>query len=132
MAKILSGVLLDLSLDGDVRHYIIEHHDIGKPFPLVETCDMSRHVVMVLSSLLAMGGEVQRSGLQTMELLAIHSGQVLQPLLLDHLISIATSDTMDEGIAQLVGKILSYYANSEEVLRTSTTQNKQVVYVFAI
>jgi len=62
-----------------------------------------------------MGGEVCRSGLQTMELLAIRSSQVLQPLLLDHLISIATSDTMDEGIAQLVGKILSYYANSEGV-----------------
>lgn len=70
---------------------------------------------MVLSSLLAMGREVCRSGLQTMELLAIHSRKVLQPLLLDHLIPIATSDTMDEGIAQLVGKILSYYADSEEV-----------------
>ncbi|XP_065890206.1 uncharacterized protein [Dysidea avara] len=116
VAKILSGVLLDLSLDGDVRHYIIEHHDI----------------VMVLSSLLAMGGEVQRSGLQTMELLAIHSGQVLQPLLLDHLISIATSDTMDEGIAQLVGKILSYYANSEEGVRLLASQDHLIPAMTAL
>ena len=36
VAKILSGVLLDLSLDGDVRHHIIEHHDIGKPVVLHE------------------------------------------------------------------------------------------------
>jgi len=36
VAKILSGVLLDLSLDSDVRHYIIEHHDIGKPPLLLE------------------------------------------------------------------------------------------------
>ena len=75
-----------------------------------------------------MSEEVCRSGLQMMELLAIHANQVLQPLLLDHLISIATSDTMDEGIAQLVGKILSYYASSEEVWHS--TQNKQVVYMF--
>lgn len=74
-----------------------------------------RTVVTIMASLMALGGEVCLSALQSLELLVIDNDNLLQPILLDQMITMTIQHPLDKQSALLVGKILCCYANNEEV-----------------
>lgn len=75
----------------------------------------SNAIVTIMASLVLMGGEVCWSALQSLELLIIDNDKLLQPIMLDHIITISLHHPLDKGIALLVSKILGCYANNDEV-----------------
>ena len=68
-----------------------------------------------MASLVVMGGEVCQSALQSLELLIIDNDKLLQPIMLDHVITISLHHPLDKGVALLVSKILGCYASNDEV-----------------
>lgn len=80
---------------------------------------MTTHVLLVvvtaMASLIAMGEEVCQSALQSLELLVMGNDNLLQPIILDQLITITLHQPLDQQTALLVSKILGCYANNEEV-----------------
>jgi len=68
-----------------------------------------------MASLVLMGGVVCQSTLQSLELLIIDNNKLLQPIILDHMITISLHHPLDERNALLVTKILGCYANNDEV-----------------
>ena len=68
-----------------------------------------------MASLLALGGEVRHSALQSLELLVIDNDNLLQPILLDQMVTMTIQDPLDQQSALLVSKVLCCYANNEEV-----------------
>ena len=72
-----------------------------------------------MASLMALGGEACHSALQSLELLVIDNDNLLQPILLDQMVTM-TIHPLDQESALIVSKILCCYANNEEVC----TRNK--------
>ena len=73
-------------------------------------------IVTVMASLMAMGGALCQSVLQSLELLIIGNDKLLDPILLDQIIAITLHHRpLDQQCALLASKILSCYANNEEV-----------------
>ena len=72
-------------------------------------------IVTVMASLMSLGGQVCHSALQCLELLAIDNDKLLQPILLDQIVTMTIQHPLDQRSALLVSKILCYYADNEEV-----------------
>ena len=68
-----------------------------------------------MTSLMAMGKELCQSVLQSVELLIIDNDKLLDPILLDQIITITSRGLLDKQCALLASKILGCYANNEEV-----------------
>ena len=72
-----------------------------------------------MASLVALCGEVCHSALQSLELLVIDNDDLLQPILLDQIVTMTIQHLLDQQNALLASKILCYYANNEEVYTCS-------------
>lgn len=72
-------------------------------------------IVTIMASLILMGGEVRQPALQSLELLMISNDKLLQPILLDHMITVVLHHSLDKPSALLISKMLCCYANNEEV-----------------
>ncbi|XP_070562022.1 uncharacterized protein [Ptychodera flava] len=98
--RIIAGVFLELAFNADIRAQMA--HMNTPTIALIELCK-------------SQDSETQRLSLQTLELIAIESADVIffQENMLDILLGLA-STTLDEEIYLLAGKILLYYAENTQ------------------
>ncbi|XP_077998357.1 uncharacterized protein LOC144451400 [Glandiceps talaboti] len=98
--RIVAGIFLELAFNADIRAQMA--HMNTPAIALTELCKSN-------------DDETQRLALQTLELIAIESADVIfyQESMLDILLSLATT-TLNEEIYLLAGKILLYYAENTD------------------
>lgn len=111
----LSGILLDLCLHAGSRAVIADHTKTGNVIIVILTFTASHDLVTVMTSLMSMDKELCQSVLQSVELLIIDNDKLLDPILLDQIITITSHDPLDKQCALLASKILGCYANNKEV-----------------